>query len=212
MKRIIKGTEPPCLTKYRQTKEPDPTYNAYRPKTPLQQSLLDEQGYICCYCMQRIAINNIEIDHFLPKAIGKYPEFQLTYSNLLGSCNGNRGNPERLQHCNPRKDDDEIQFNPADPNKDCELFLEYSSNGSISSTDKEFNSQLDKVLNLNNETLTKNRKAALDGAIYALNKMFPGKSWSKATIAKTVNEWKQRHNNQYREYCQIVVFYLSKRL
>jgi uncharacterized protein (TIGR02646 family) len=195
MKKIIKGTEPLCLTKYRQTKDSTPTYDDYRPKTPLQQSLLDEQGYICCYCMQRIRINNVEIDHFLPKAKGKYPEFQLTYSNLIASCNGNRGNPEHLQHCNARKHDDEIQFNPADPNKDCEAVLKYSSSGAIISTDATFNEQLNIILNLNNQTLVNNRKAVLDGVIFGLNKMFPSKPWSKVTIAKFVDEWKQRTNN-----------------
>jgi hypothetical protein len=64
MKRIIKGSEPPCLLKYRQTASA--TYEDYRPKDPLKKALLTEQGYICCYCMKRISEEKMEIEHFKP--------------------------------------------------------------------------------------------------------------------------------------------------
>ena len=40
MKRIIKGSEPPCLLQYRQTN--DAKYDNYRLKEPLKKALLEE--------------------------------------------------------------------------------------------------------------------------------------------------------------------------
>lgn len=60
-------------------------------KTALKADLLDEQGFLCCYCQQRTSSANGQIDHFLPKDTRKDKIFD--YDNLLGSCDG--GNKER---------------------------------------------------------------------------------------------------------------------
>lgn len=72
------------------------------PKKELQKSLLIEQGYICCYCGQRISeesdsdkseegdnkIDRVVIEHFLPKSKNRDKVFD--YSNLLASCQGGK--------------------------------------------------------------------------------------------------------------------------
>ena len=35
----------------------------------LRKSLLEEQGYICCYCMSRIDCKNSKIEHFKPQSL-----------------------------------------------------------------------------------------------------------------------------------------------
>jgi len=211
MKKIIKRTEPRRLLEYRQTA--NATYEDYRPKDPLKKALLTEQGYICCYCMKRISEENMEIEHFRPQSVDKYPELQLNYHNLLGSCQGNRGKPQQIQHCNARKGDKETTLNPADPQKNCEDFIKYGSSGKIYSEDTTINHELDKILNLNNQTLKTNRKKVLETIIDELNKMFPGKTWSKEFLRKKLNEWQNKNKKgQYNEYCQFVIYYLSKRL
>lgn len=215
MKRIIKGTEPPCLLKHRQI--PGATYENYHPKEPLKKALLTEQGYICCYCMQRISEENMEIEHNKPWSDN--PELQLDYKNLIASCSGNRGHGKNNLHCNGRKGDYEAKrrnyqmtLNPAD-SKNCENYIKYTLTGKILSDDDIINNELNNILNLNFKTLIENRIAALDAVIYALNKKFPSKTWSKETIQKKLHEYSSKDaDGKYSEYCQYIIGYLSKRL
>lgn len=56
------------------------------PKRSLQQALLKEQGYICCYCGKRITEDNVVIEHFFPKTENRDCTFN--YYNLHASCEG----------------------------------------------------------------------------------------------------------------------------
>jgi uncharacterized protein (TIGR02646 family) len=217
MKRIIKGKEPNCLLQYRQIQHtpdtPPPTYEDYHPKEPLKEALLKEQGYICCYCMQRISKETMEIEHWKPKCEGKYPELQLDYKNLLASCSGNRGQGKKNLHCNASHGNEELTINPADDVKNCEHYIKYSSSGKIYSDDEKINNDLNNVLNLNLQTLIENRKIQLDTVVNALNKKFPNKDWSKEAIKKKVDELSSKDaEGKYSPYCQYVVAYLKKRL
>jgi uncharacterized protein (TIGR02646 family) len=218
MKRIIKGSEPPCLLQYRQTQ--DANYDGYHPKELLKTSLLKEQGYICCYCMQRISIHNMEIEHNKAQNKDCYPLLQLDYKNLIASCSGNRGKRLKNLHCNGRKGYYEgkkiickITLNPADSDKNCENYIKYSYTGAIFSDDETINHELNEILNLNYQTLRENRKIALDTVIAALNKKFPNKTWSKESIKKTLEKLSSKDaEGKYTEYVQYIVWYLSKRL
>ncbi|MBX9257289.1 TIGR02646 family protein [Desmonostoc muscorum CCALA 125] len=217
MKRIIKGIEPPCLLKHRQI--PGATYEGYHPKEPLKKALLTEQGYICCYCMQRISEENMEIEHNKPWSDN--PELQLDYKNLIASCSGNRGHGKKNLHCNGRKGDYEattrnyqMTLNPAD-SKNCENYIKYSSTGKILSIsdDDIINNELNNILNLNFQTLIDNRTTALGAVIDALNKKFPNKTWSKEAIRKKLKEYSSKDGDgKYSEYCQYVIGYFKKRL
>ncbi|WP_293148545.1 MULTISPECIES: retron system putative HNH endonuclease [unclassified Microcoleus] len=220
MKRIIKGSEPPCLLQYRQTN--DAKYDNYRPKEPLKKALLEEQGYICCYCMQRISIDDMEIEHNKAQNENCYPELQLDYKNLLASCTGNRGKGLKNFHCNARKGYYEgkninytITLNPADSNKNCEHYIKYSSTGKLlsASDDETINRELNEILNLNHQNLIDNRKIALDVIIHVLNKKFSNKTWSKEAIKKKVEELSSKDaEGKYSPYCQYIAWYLTKRL
>jgi uncharacterized protein (TIGR02646 family) len=218
MKRIIKGSEPPCLLQYRQTQ--DANYDGYHPKELLKTSLLKEQGYICCYCMQRISIHNMEIEHNKAQNKNCYPDLQLDYKNLIASCSGNRGQGLKNLHCNGRKGYYEgkkiickITLNPADSNKNCENYIKYSSTGKIFSDDETINHELKEILNLNHEILVKNRKETLFSVINALNKKFLNKTWSKEAIKKKLEELSSKDaEDKYSPYCQYIVWYLSKRI
>lgn len=58
-------------------------------KQALKKMLLEEQGYICCYCGKRIELNHHSvIEHLYPKSLDKEQTFK--YSNLLASCDGGK--------------------------------------------------------------------------------------------------------------------------
>lgn len=209
MKHILKGSEPESLTLHRGNKHSN--YDNYRDKDALRDSLMAEQGNICCYCMRRINKSEMKIEHWAPRI--NYPAKQLEYNNLFASCDGGEGYPKHLQHCDTRKGEDVITINPADKYHNCENFVCYGSDGTIYSNNKQFDKDLDNTLNLNLPSLSNNRKAVLDGAIAGLRKRRPDGAWTKVFLQGEINTWQTRgKDGQFREYCQVVVYYLKRKL
>lgn len=163
MRAISKGAEPPSLTAHRQTPHCD--YDNYPDKAALRQALVREQRGICCYCMGRIRNDPtaMKIEHW--RCQRNHQGEQLNYRNLLGACLGGDGLPARLQHCDTRKGDQNLKWNPADPNHHIETRIRYELDGRIRSNDKEFDAQLEDVLNLNLPFLKKSRVGVLDAVL-----------------------------------------------
>ena len=163
MRAITKGAEPPSLTAHRQT--PHCNYGNYVPKDDLRHALVSEQRGLCCYCMGRIhnGPGTMKIEHWRCQA--RHAGEQLNYRNLLGACLGGQGQPARLQHCDTRKDDRDLQWNPADPADHIETRVRYEADGGIRSDDAGFDSELADVLNLNLQWLKNNRKGVRDAIL-----------------------------------------------
>ena len=161
MRTISKGTEPASLTTHRKTPHSD--YDNYPDKAELRRALVSEQRGTCCYCMGRIHAcpDRMKIEHWRSRS--RYPNEELDYRNLLAACRGGDGKPLRLQHCDTRKGDDDLRWNPADPEHRIESRVRYEADGSIRSRDHVFDSQIAGVLNLNLPLLKNNRKAVWDG-------------------------------------------------
>jgi uncharacterized protein (TIGR02646 family) len=208
MKHINKGKEPASLLSYR--KQPQATYEDYREKDELRESLLKEQGYICCYCMERITKDNMKIEHWRPQT--PYPQLQLDYQNLLAACNGNEGKPPELQHCDTKKGDKEIIISPTDSHKNCEQYLKYSSNGRIYSENLDIDKDLNETLNLNLPTLVKNRNQAFKAVIQQLTSI-RGKdaAWSVQEVKRKIQVYENGIDGKYESYCQMIVYFLKKR-
>lgn len=164
MRSIAKGAEPPTLTTHRQAPHAD--YDNYADKEALRHSLVAEQRGLCCYCMGRIrnGPEAMKIEHW--RCQSRYPAEQLDYRNLLGACSGGDGQPPRLQHCDTRKADRDLRWNPADPAHHLGTRLRYELDGSIRSDEAEFDTQLREVLNLNLAVLKNNRKGVLDATLW----------------------------------------------
>ena len=78
----------------------------------------------------------MKIEHWQCQA--RYPAEQLNYRNLLGACLGGDGQPPHLQHCDTRKGDRDLQWNPADPAHHIETRVRYELDGTIRSDDAVF--------------------------------------------------------------------------
>ncbi|OQW89596.1 MAG: hypothetical protein BWK78_07725 [Thiotrichaceae bacterium IS1] len=217
MIKIVKKVEPKSLTAYK--KQPDATFNGMPAlvKNDLRQQLLEEQGYLCAYCMTRIPNdrcppNNefkMKIEHWHCQS--NYPEDQLNYKNLLAVCCGNEGQSFD-QHCDTRKGNSDLKYNPANPADEVEDKIEYYSfDGSIFSKDREFNEQLSLVLNLNHARFKRNRKSVLDSVQAVLNHR-PGKRTLKEIEGYIANWKKTGINGELKEYCGIAIYYLYKKL
>lgn len=207
MRRISKGNEPTSLTEHRCN--PPATYDNYGYKDALRESLVAEQRGLCCYCLSPIhATNNsMKIEHWHCQS--KYPNEQLDYRNLLGSCKGNEGSAFDAQHCDTRKGDADIKWNPANPDHPVEQFV-FFENGRVKSRDPEFDKQINEVLNLNVAFLVNERKAVLDSLAKALPRQG---TWSRTTLERLLRDWNGDSNtSELAPYCQVVVYWIRKRL
>lgn len=209
MRAITKGSEPPSLTQHKLT--PNSDYDNYQNKGELRTGLVDEQRGLCCYCMSRIQIDvtAMKIEHW--QCQSNYFSQQLNYKNLLGACQGGEGQPFHLQHCDTRKGNDDLLFNPAELLHRIETKIQYGMDGSISSDDETFNSQLNEVLNLNLPIFKNNRKAVLDEVIEWFKNeknRLKGKV-PKDSFQKKVDYYASMHGN-LQPYSQVAVWWLRK--
>ena len=82
MIHIKKGTAPKKFQEFKQ-QNPQAHFDDMPPdvKADLRKSLLEEQGYLCAYCMRRIHDdhNEVKIEHYEPRNA----QNELDYSNLL---------------------------------------------------------------------------------------------------------------------------------
>lgn len=159
MRAISKGQEPRTLVQHRANTHSD--YGNYADKDGLRAALVRDQRGLCCYCMTRIepTSTGMKIEHW--RCQSRNADLELTYSNLLAACLGGHGQPEERQHCDTRKGERDLKFNPADPAHRIEQRIRFELDGAITSSDAEFDSQLNEVLNLNLPLLKNRRKGVL---------------------------------------------------
>lgn len=210
MLAIDKQAEPPELLEYRL--QADAVYNGPEftaVKDTIRRQLLDEQGHLCAYCMGRIKRETMKIEHWLPQT--SYPEQQLTYTNLLGVCKGNEGQPPKDQHCDTRKGKKLIHYNPADTRSRIEDQIHYLGNGSIRGTDTTLDTDLNETLNLNFVRLRKNRQSVIDAVRQVLAHK-PG-TRTEAQIEKHLSRWQHPAEIGKRQpYAGVAIYWLKKRL
>lgn len=154
MRAITKVSEPTSLTTHRHT--PHGNYDNYPDKDTLRETLANEQRGLCCYCMGRIRSDSMKVEHW--KCQSRFPGEQLDYRNLLGACQGGEGQPRSRQHCDTRKGDSDLRWNPADQSHQIEARIYYETDGAIRSSDAKFDIQLKDVLNLNLPVLKTSRR------------------------------------------------------
>ena len=100
MKFIDKSKEPEEFTNWKALANQDwqPNWDNFQKpeKNIVHNSLLQEQGYICCYCGRRISRQDSHIEHLKPR--NQYPELALNYHNILASCQ-KEVKPKEPIHC-----------------------------------------------------------------------------------------------------------------
>ncbi|WP_163409627.1 retron system putative HNH endonuclease [Flavobacterium ajazii] len=166
MKHIIKQEEPQAFTNWKVGRggNAEKTYKGlnrnHNIKDNLRDSLLQEQGYICCYCEKELKSNDRHIEHFKPKH--KFPQLQLEYENLFCSCQVNLINGEPL-HCGNSKGnffDERFLISPLEPN--CESRFKYTFDGQIFPADENDIGAKITIIELNLDELENLRKGAIE--------------------------------------------------
>lgn len=159
MRHIEKTAEPADFTEWKQ--QGDENWNPgwadfdTRPiKQTVKRALLDEQGFLCCYCEVRVDEDHGHIEHIETRH--KRPDLALLYTNMLYCCPDTpRGQPTTCGHA--RKPDDPVPVSPLDA--DCESRFVYTGTGDMLPRDE---SDADagetvRILNLNEPTLRRLR-------------------------------------------------------
>lgn len=165
MRRIEKTMPPPEFVQYC-AETPGVTFDELPGviKKALKKSLLEDQGYICCYCGRRIFNDgDTKIDHIKPQ--DGHGELILDFFNMLASCDGGdkdrakRVKPRHSTHCDARKKTQELPVSPLD---DIDGLLTFFDDGSVKGKGK--GKELIRILGLDTPFLISQRKNAI--AIY----------------------------------------------
>lgn len=169
-------------------------------------TLLEEQGYICCYCGCRIDSidgNFAVAEHLLPiSGVGRNK--LASYDNLLISCNGDQQwtaentpyGSDRL-HCDAQKKNQILTITPLMPN--CDKQFLYTIDGHVKGLNPDASDAVTK-LNLDCVLLRQRRTAALDGILHDIDTL------SDADLNLIKNKYDSKGaDGKYEPYCTAVV-------
>ena len=210
MKHIEKGSEPQSLTAYNKKVSASTKWKSFnrKVKNDVYDSILHEQGYICCYCGIRISRKKCHIEHYRPKS--KYTHLTFDYSNLISSCQGeDEQRPTKPVHCGHKKGgwfDEELMISPLDPN--CSSYFRYTGAGEILATpDTEHQEAAEttiKMLALDINKLKKMRRKVVDGVIQATQDL------SEEEIKQLSEAWLERDTSGRYEPFWATIDYVLK--
>ena len=205
----MKGPEPTSLTRHRMTTHTD--YDNYADKGTLRQMLVIEQRGLCCYCMGRIRRDSMKVEHW--RCQSRFPRDQLDYRNLLGACQGGEGQPRSRQHCDTRKGDNDLRWNPAEQSHQIEARIYYESDGGIRSHHADFDAQLEEVLNLNLPVLKTSRRRIRERVLDWWQRE-RRRVRGPVPREKFVKERERRVDGtgDLEPFCQVAVWWLDQRL
>lgn len=180
-------------------------------KDDIRTSLLMEQGFLCAYCMERIHIDNMKIEHWACQSNPLTSSLQLSYSNLLGCCMGNEGKPYKHQTCDTRKGNSSISYSPSNPADRIDLNVRFLPNGEIVSDIHDFNQELNNVLNLNLPRLVSNRLAVIKSIQKVLHQN--KRAITRQQLSNLIGRISARDGaNKLQPLFEVKVRYLQKKL
>ncbi|NUN99011.1 MAG: hypothetical protein HUU01_00190 [Saprospiraceae bacterium] len=237
---IKKNPEPPGLKQYKSDikhlgrtplweqfsgENSDRTYESAFEE--LRISLVKEQRSVCCYCQQKIAFKSAETgkllmktEHFLPKK-GKHavPDKQLDYGNLLAVCFGN-SDTEQEKHCDSHKLGNILQAipNPSEgKQKDFRPFLKYKVQINQQEVlvlpmrnDERLEDDINKVLNLNEQSLRSKRFSAWE-SVSRLIKKKDG-TFKVQRIRELLEIYTPAEQKEYMPFCDFITSWLREHL
>lgn len=209
MKYIKKSSAPSELISYRNSagaSYDDLVVNHHDIYEIIRLSLAEEQGYICCYCGQRITgFEGTQIEHIFPKGTAAYGTMQLDYeTNLIACCDGGKYErkidpaiPVDDLHCDTKKSNNPIPVTPLNPL--CEEKFLFNIDGDILGVGADAEATIE-ILNLKSPILKNMRKAAID--YYS---QFPPTDWNEE-----LEKLKQRNSsNQFTKFCFVLKSYIE---
>ena len=210
MKFIKKSKEPQLFSDWKaQTNENwQPSWENFQApqKREVHDALLQEQGYICCYCGMRISRNNSHIEHLQPRTIA--PNLALEYPNLLASCQGENETPIPA-HCGHKKGNwykSHLMVSPLAAN--CQNSFRYTDDGQIVATDNPAQQKAAETtierLGLNIDKLRSLREKAIEPIFEGLDELTDE---DKQTLIQGFEE--PNAQGQYEEFWAAIAYFFN---
>jgi uncharacterized protein (TIGR02646 family) len=168
-------------------------------KQAIQQHLLAEQGWLCCYTGIRVDEARSHIEHFKPQCYCERHE-DIDYTNLLAAYPGNRPCSFGAK---AKGDwyDEHLLVNPLHPA--CETRFRYNLSGHINPADENDHGAVETIqrLRLYDESLTQMREQAIDEALFPRNHQL-----SEAQLRTVIESYCRRSNlgQPFRTFCFVV--------
>jgi uncharacterized protein (TIGR02646 family) len=204
MRRVSKRAQPPAeLTRYRKAARDTASFDGFPRKDVLRVALLEDQRFLCCYCMRRIDVDGMKIEHFKPR---RYTDLELEWQNLHGACDGNEGHPRHLQTGDTSKADTEIVASPL-----VETHAKYLATGRVLFPDATHQRDADEILNLNAPHLVRGRASTLDALMAALQKRLGAtRSWTRARLEAELERY--RSSPKLEHFFGAIEYWLEKHI
>jgi uncharacterized protein (TIGR02646 family) len=194
---IQKNRPPDCIEVLQKTDGADWSSVHSDQKEEMRQALLQEQGYLCAYCMSRVANNTTTtVEHWQPRSdIGTDP---FHWPDLLAVCpGGGAGASPDQQHCDRSRGAASLTVHPAKPG--LEQKVRYDADGTIYLDGKSEN-----PLNLNFKLIKQNRAAIVE--------FIRQQATDIATTRRLIAHYQGRDgDNQRRPYAGIALYFLERR-
>jgi uncharacterized protein (TIGR02646 family) len=175
-------------------------------KNEIKKSLLEEQGYICCYCQNEIDETKMTIEHL--NCRNCYPTEMFDYNNLMSCCDGGQHIKNLLKsdaYCGHFKKDQSIKVNPF--TSKCENHFRYDDEGNIYHNSSIDGDQTIRKLNLRSPKLKSLRKAAIDGFLHEnLNNTIPISEKYLESLKISLNSM---NNGKYFPFCIVIINILN---
>lgn len=186
-------------------------------KTAIKESLLQEQGYLCAYCMQRIELQNMTIEHYIPQNPSDREaddSLSIDYNNMLAVCGGNTNNTHYKSELTCDKHRGNIPLSVDPRNEHSVAKICYKDDGTIYSLDSEINKDLNQTLNLNCETtlFKQNRKSVLDAVKQGILKRSAENRIAKRQLENMLTKLQTKNDEKYEAFCGIAIWYLRKKI
>lgn len=195
------------------------------PKECIRKNLLQEQRYLCAYCMKRINDNpfDVAIEHWFP--LSKDKEKALDYNNMIGVCKGGAsvkvtGREKRELCCDAYKGDEEITISPL--NRDHMERIKYTKDGKIYTSDPILDEDIKERLRLNgifdsngnfkcdtSTGLVKGRRDAYQKSVTIIKVLNKKGKLTSASIKKQIE--KIENEEKLEEFAGVIVFFLEKK-
>ncbi len=210
MKRIIKSDEPRFFIDWKTENSPRTWEDLQNPeKNRLRKILVEDQGFICCYCNREIVNDHTtSIEHLLPQDRDKFPEKRFEFTNLLAACDGGtRDQPRRMTHCDARKGNKSLPITPLDD--DCESRFRFIANGEIIADGNDSNAlQTIEILGLNIPKLRSNRRKAIEPYLDLLDSEIE----TADEIYREIEFLNQKVDGKYAPFCTAIINILENLL
>lgn len=232
MRYIAKGEEPSFMLEWKQERIDAGqrlAYDEFDHKRELNEILLAEQHYICCYCQQKLdhyqghGIGGSHNEHLIPEN-GVHGNFdmQMDYSNLYACCIDSRGLKKKeysKRHCGESKGDKLIRgfiqekecssffryniLGEIIPNGDYDCWSDYVANRESLTGDVKEAMEAIEILNLNCHFLKADRKGDLDKLMRIISKM------SREEVLDKMKEFEQ--SDKYQRYQSMLLYFMAKK-